>query len=193
MSVGRVKFWLVRLFFFAVANLHVHVALANTKLLIGYPLQCVPYARAVSHIHLFGDAFLWWAEAAGRYARGIAPVQGAVLAFRSIPHMPLGHIAVVTSVINNRTVQVTQANWVRGTITNHVTVQDVSSNNDWSQVQVEIGDGQKWGADYPTHGFIYNRPPIGVGITGSEPQDNEVAEAPPDVPIAANAPDRQLQ
>ena len=73
-------------------------------------LQCVPYAREVSHIDLSGNAFLWWAEAAGRYDRGNAPVEGAVLNFRAIGRMPLGHVAVVTSVIDNRTILVTQAN-----------------------------------------------------------------------------------
>ncbi len=108
-------------------------------------LQCVPYAREVSHIDLTGDAYLWWAEAAGRYARGNVPQEGAVLNFRGIGRMPLGHVAVVTNVINSRTMLVTQANWVPGTITNDVTMQDVSPNNDWSEVQVELGDSQQLG------------------------------------------------
>jgi surface antigen len=170
-------------------------------------LQCVPYAREVSHIDLSGDAFLWWAEAAGRYARGTAPAEGAVLNFRPIRRMPLGHVAVVTSVIDSRTILVTQANWVPGTITNDVTVEDVSLNNDWSQVQVELGDGEKVGAPYPTYGFIYNQPDDGAviansGVTGQDTtglgmpgaaQGNEVAEAPKPIPVASDAPDRDLQ
>lgn len=156
-------------------------------------LQCVPYAREVSHIELSGDAFLWWAEAAGRYARGDAPAEGAVLNFRPIGRMPLGHVAVVTSVIDNRTVLVTQANWVRGTITNDVTVQDVSANNDWSEVQVELGDGARLGAPYPTYGFIYNQPDNGTLVAGNAAQGNEVAEAPRPAQLAADAPDRNLQ
>jgi len=157
-------------------------------------LQCVPYAREVSHIDLSGDAFLWWAEASGRYARGNTPVEGAVLNFRPIRRMPLGHVAVVTSVIDSRTILVTQANWVPGTITNDVTVEDVSDNNDWSEVQVELGDGAKTGAPYPTYGFIYNQPDTGTIIAGTNPaQPNEVAEAPTAIPAATDAPNRNLQ
>jgi surface antigen len=156
-------------------------------------LQCVPYAREVSHINLSGNAFLWWAEAAGRYARGTTPVEGAVLNFRAVGRMPLGHVAVVTSVIDNRTVLVTQANWVRGTITNDVTVQDVSPNNDWTQVQVELGDSETWGAAYPTYGFIYNQPASSTIIASGAAQGNEVAEAPRAAPVLSEAPDRNLQ
>lgn len=173
-------------------------------------LQCVPYAREVSHIDLSGDAFLWWAEAAGRYARGDSPVEGAVLNFRPIRRMPLGHVAVVTAVIDSRTILVTQANWIPGTITNDVTVEDVSDNNDWSQVQVELGDGEKVGAAYPTYGFIYNQPDDGTVIANSGApnasglgtgglgapggsQGNEVAEAPRPIPVSTEAPDRNLQ
>jgi surface antigen len=153
-------------------------------------LQCVPYAREVSHIELSGNAFLWWAEAAGRYARGATPQEGAVLNFRAIGRMPLGHVAVVTSVIDSRTILVTQANWVPGTITNDVTMEDVSANNDWSAVQVELGDSSKWGAAYPTYGFIYNQPE--TVIAGAAPA-TEVAEAPAARSIAQSAPNRSLQ
>jgi surface antigen len=161
-------------------------------------LQCVPYAREVSHIDLSGNAFLWWAEAAGRYARGNTPVEGAVLNFRSIRRMPLGHVAVVTAVIDSRTILVTQANWIRGTITNDVTMQDVSPNNDWTMVEVELGDTSTWGAAYPTYGFIYNQPDTGTGTTttiaaSDTPQTTEVAEAPKPIPLATDAPDRSLQ
>jgi surface antigen len=157
-------------------------------------LQCVPYAREVSHIDLSGDAFLWWAEASGRYARGDTPVEGAVLNFRPIRRMPLGHVAVVTSVIDSRTILVTQANWVPGTITNDVTVEDVSDNNDWSQVQVQLGDGAKMGDPYPTYGFIYNQPDTGTIIAGNTPaQGNEVAEAPTAISTPTDAPNRNLQ
>ncbi|WP_297370130.1 CHAP domain-containing protein [Acidocella sp.] len=155
-------------------------------------LQCVPYAREVSHIALTGDAYLWWAEAAGRYARGSTPAEGAVLNFRPIGRMPLGHVAVVTGIINSRTILVTQANWVRGTITNDVTVQDVSPNNDWSQVEVELGDSSSWGAAYPTYGFIYDRPDTGTVIAANG-QGGEVAEAPTVAPVATQAPNRNLQ
>jgi surface antigen len=155
-------------------------------------LQCVPYAREISHISLSGNAYLWWAEASGRYARGNAPVQGAVLNFRAIGRMPLGHVAVVTAVIDNRTILVTQANWVRGTITNDVTVQDVSPNNDWTNVKVELGDTSASGASYPTYGFIYNQPDNGTVIAANG-QSTEVAEAPPVTQVSDEAPNRNLQ
>jgi surface antigen len=159
-------------------------------------IQCVPYAREVSHIQLAGNAFLWWAEASGRYARGNEPMQGAVLNFRAIRRMPLGHVAVVTAVVDSRTILVTQANWVHGTITNDVTVQDVSPNNDWTQVQVELGETSTLGAPYPTYGFIYNQPATTTTIASNDAtqaQGNEVAEAPRAVPVQLDAPDRNLQ
>jgi surface antigen len=155
-------------------------------------LQCVPYAREVSHIQLAGNAYLWWAEAAGRYARGNAPEEGAVLNFRSVGRMPLGHVAVVTAVLDNRTILITQANWVRGTITNDVTVQDVSPRNDWSLVKVELGDSSQWGSPYPAYGFIYNRPDAGTVIAANG-QGNEVAEAPAAARLGGEAPNRNLQ
>ncbi len=161
-------------------------------------LQCVPYAREVSHIQLSGDAFLWWAEAAGRYSRGSTPVEGAVLNFRSIRRMPLGHVAVVTAVLDSRNILVTQANWIPGSITNDVTMHDVSPDNDWSEVQVELGDSSRWGAAYPTYGFIYNQPagsatPDSSTVVASAAQGDEVAEAPKPQTIVSDAPDRNLQ
>ena len=156
-------------------------------------LQCVPYAREVSHIDLSGNAFLWWAEAAGRYGRGNTPAVGAVLNFRSIGRMPLGHVAVVTAVLGPRTILVTQANWVPGSITNDVTVQDVSADNDWTDVKVELGDGATMGSAYPTYGFIYNHADTGTVIASGYGGRNEVAEAPVASPVASEAPDRNLQ
>src|SRR6195256_6966216 len=43
------------------------------------PLQCVPYARAHSAIKIYGDAYTWWDQAAGKYPRGTLPEPGAVL------------------------------------------------------------------------------------------------------------------
>ena len=158
-------------------------------------LQCVPYAREVSHINLSGDAFLWWAEAAGRYGRGHLPVVGSVLNFRSTGRMPLGHVAVVTAILNTRTILVTQANWIPGTITNDVTVEDVSPENNWSAVRVEYDNTNAMGSSaYPTYGFIYNRPAGAQTIYASNAGGrNEVAEAPAVRPIAAEAPNRNLR
>ncbi len=153
-------------------------------------LWCVPYARDVSHIDLTGDAFLWWAEAAGRYARGTRPVVGAVLNFRSSPRIPLGHVAVVEKVINSREVLVDQANWVPDTVTREVPVIDVSRNNNWSAVQVSIGDG-RFGMTYPTYGFIYDQTPGGMIYANND--GTEVAEAPAPHKIRLIAPNRTLR
>lgn len=157
-------------------------------------LQCVPYAREVSHIELEGDAFLWWAEAAGRYQRGHMPVVGSVLNFRSTSRMPLGHVAVVTAVLGAREILVTQANWVPGTVTNDVTVEDVSPDNNWSAVRVEYGNSSAMGSVYPTYGFIYKTPAYAPTIYASNAGGrNEVAEAPAVRPIAAQVPNRSLR
>ncbi len=147
-------------------------------------IECVPYAREISHVELSGDAFLWWAEAAGHYQRGSEPAPGAILNFRSIRRMPLGHVAVVEKVINNREILVNQANWEPGRVTTDVPVIDVSPRNDWTDVQVALGDG-RFGSSYPTYGFIYSQAPsvgpVGTAIASNnaaQPAASEVAEAP---------------
>jgi surface antigen len=123
-------------------------------------MECVPYARQVSGIDLKGDAYLWWGEAAGRYERGSMPAPGSVLNFRSNGRMRLGHVAVVTEVVNQREIMVTQANWggpgfVRGGISRDIAVVDVSPANDWTAVRVALGHSSHYGSVYPTYGFIY--------------------------------------
>lgn len=153
-------------------------------------LWCVPYARDVSHIDLTGDAFLWWAEAAGRYGRGERPEAGAVLNFRSSRRIPMGHVAVVAQVINSREVLVNQANWVPDRVSHDVPVIDVSPNNNWSEVQVSIGDG-RFGSTYPTYGFIY--PKQSNGLVYANSGSTEVAEAPVTHKIRLIAPNRTLR
>lgn len=135
-----------------------------------YGISCVPYAREVSGIMVVGDAWKWWYNAAGHYARGDRPEVGSVLNFRSNSRMPLGHVAVVDRIVNPREIIVEHANWgsygVRGGVMRNVTVVDVSEANNWSAVRVELGRGADFGSVYPTYGFIYNRPDTGV-ITAS--------------------------
>lgn len=147
-------------------------------------ISCVPFARAASGIDLKGNAATWWDAASGVYQRGSAPEIGSVLNFRATGRMPLGHVAVITSVINAREVDIDHANWAgsRGSIARSVAVMDVSTANDWSEVRVGLGHGE-FGSVYPTYGFIYDRPdrgtmqakatihPKGAGF-------DEVAEAP---------------
>jgi surface antigen len=123
--------------------------------------QCVPFARLMSGIQIFGDAHTWWQQAAGRYQTGFTPKAGAVLCFKPTGHMQLGHVAVVSQVLTDRIIQITHANWSiigagRGQIEKNVTVIDVSPAGDWSQVKVWYDPARDLGATvYPTYGFIY--------------------------------------
>src|ERR1700756_4608926 len=123
--------------------------------------QCVPFARMISGIELFGDAWTWWRQAAGKYAQGFAPKTGAVLVFKPTGVMNKGHVAVVSRVLTDRVIQVTHANWSiidgsRGQVEKDVTVVDVSRVGDWSQVKVWFDPAHALGSTvYPTYGFIY--------------------------------------
>lgn len=120
-------------------------------------LQCVPYARIVSGVNIRGDALTWWDQAAYRYQRGRAPRLGAVLAFRPSGPMTLGHVAVVSKLLDERRLLIRHANWsVPGAIEEDVPVIDVSEEGDWSEVRVWHSPTQKMGArTNPTFGFIY--------------------------------------
>ncbi len=120
-------------------------------------LQCVAFARADSDVVLPGNAVNWWQNAKGVYARGTVPEVASVLNFRANPRMRLGHVAVVTRVVDSRTIQIDQSHWNANGISRNVTVVDVSSNNDWSAVRVAIGHHGTFGSIYPTFGFIYPR------------------------------------
>lgn len=120
-------------------------------------LQCVPFAREVSGIEIRGNAYTWWDQAAGRYARGHTPKVGAVLAFASIAKMRNGHVAMVSEIVSDREVLLTHANWsTRGGIERNVRAVDVSEAGDWSRVRVWFGPMRGLGLTaYPTKGFIY--------------------------------------
>jgi surface antigen len=124
-------------------------------------LQCVPYARQVSGIRIYGDAHTWWTQAAGKYERGYVPRVGAVMAFRPHGKMVLGHVAAVSRIIDSRTVLIRHSNWSpingrRGQIENDVEAVDVSPNNDWSEVRVWFDPIQALGGTHwPVQGFIY--------------------------------------
>ena len=124
-------------------------------------LQCVPYARALSGVSIFGDAYTWWGKADGKYDRGNAPEVGAVLAFQPHGNMRLGHVAAVRRVVDDRTIIISHANWstiggVRGHIEEDVRAVDVSEDNDWSRVRVWYTPNAALGnTEWPAHGFIY--------------------------------------
>lgn len=128
-------------------------------------LQCVPYARQVTGIEIYGDAHTWWSQAEGRYARGFKPKVGAVMAFRPSGNSTLGHVAAVSRLVDSRTVLVRHANWSpingrRGQIEDNVQVVDVSEANDWSAVRVWYAPLQALGGSVrPVQGFIYPAKP----------------------------------
>ncbi len=118
-------------------------------------LECAPFARQVSGIQLYGDAYSWWDQAAGRYARGTEPAPGGVLVFRRSGRLESGHVSVVDRVVSAREITVTQSNWVHRRITRGDLVLDVSDRNDWSAVRVWWAPiGALGGTVYPTYGFI---------------------------------------
>jgi len=123
--------------------------------------QCVPFARLISGIQIFGDAYTWWQQAIGKYDVGFQPKAGAVLCFKPTERMRLGHVAVVSQVLTDRIVQITHANWSpiegsRGKVEKDVTLVDVSPQGDWSQVKVWYDPNRDLGGStYATYGFIY--------------------------------------
>lgn len=125
--------------------------------LTGKVLQCVPFARRLTGIAIFGDAHTWWKQAQGRYSRGHQPREGAVLAIKPYANSKLGHVAAVSKVVDARTILISHANWSSpGQIERNVTALDVSADNDWSQVRVWYGPNRKLGTTrWPVAGFIY--------------------------------------
>jgi surface antigen len=142
------------------------LASARHRATPSYGISCVPYAREASGIFVAGNAWQWWENASGQYARGYRPEPGSVLAFRSTGRMRLGHVAVVTRVVNAREVIVDHANWpssaMYGGVSRDVMVVDVSEANNWSAVRVQLSRTADFGSIYPTYGFIYNRPDNGM-------------------------------
>lgn len=153
---------------------------------VSYGISCVPYARAVTGMGIKGNAKDWWNNASGIYARGHVPESGAVMSFQGTRSMSLGHVAVVTRVLDNRTVEIDHANWrgpgaSKGGVFKNIPVVDVSANNDWSKVRVGLGhSGDYGGTVYPTNGFIYDRPDNGSMLAAATVRSTTtVAEATP--------------
>ncbi|WP_245968660.1 CHAP domain-containing protein [Hephaestia caeni] len=132
--------------------------------LLDYVGQCVPFARAASGIQIYGDAWTWWGQAEDRYQRGHTPRIGSVIVFARSPKLRLGHVAVISRIVDSRVAMVTHANWSRidgerGHAEQDVTLYDVSPGNDWSQVRVWYRDMDGLGGStYPVSGFIYPAP-----------------------------------
>src|SRR3546814_8102522 len=76
--------------------------------LLDYVGQCVPFARAASGIQIYGDAWTWWGQAEDRYQRGHTPRIGSVIVFAKSPKLRLGHVAVISRIVDARVAMVTQ-------------------------------------------------------------------------------------
>ena len=122
----------------------------------GQPMQCVPYARAESGISIFGDAYTWWDQAAGRFARTDRPRVGAVLVLADYAGPKRAHLAVVRRIASSRAIVVDHANWLNdGAIYLNSPVVDASPRNDWSEVRVWHTPGNHLGGrTYKVRGFI---------------------------------------
>lgn len=160
---------------------------ARAQSLLDYNGQCVPFARAASGIQIYGDAWTWWDQAQGRYQRGQRPRVGAVLAFAKSNRLKLGHVAVVSRIVDKRVLMITHANWSRfsgkrGHPEQDVTLFDVSPRGDWSLVKVWYRDQNGLGSSvYPAHGFIYGTPEPSAG--------REVRPARPSIELSSRQPD----
>jgi surface antigen len=137
------------------------------------PLQCVPYARDHSQIALYGDAYTWWDQAAGRFARGASPKAGAVMVLNGYAGPGRAHVAVVREIVDAREIRIDHANWLDdGAIYVGDPVRDVSPDNDWSQVRVYNLKTEAWGGRiYSVQGFI--------GPDGADPQAMHLARNQP--------------
>lgn len=123
------------------------------------PMQCVPFARMVSGIAIRGNAWTWWGQADGEFAKSHKPEVGSVLVLRKTPRLRYGHVAVVSSVEGPRRITVAHSNWgwnraTRARIHTAMPVIDVSPANDWSQVRFKDPSVATFGRIYPAHGFI---------------------------------------
>jgi hypothetical protein len=87
------------------------------------------------------------------------------MSFRPYHAMTLGHVAMVSRVIDERTVLLRHANWSpidgrRGNVELDVRAVDVSPDNDWSAVRVWYAPiGDLGTTHWPVNGFIYKHKP----------------------------------
>ncbi|HWK46509.1 MAG TPA: CHAP domain-containing protein [Stellaceae bacterium] len=148
-------------------------------------LQCAIFARSETGVHLYGDAWRWWEQAAHDYPRGQRPKLGALLVFKRANGMQHGHVAVVSAVLGPREIAIDHANWSRGRVARRISVVDASPDNDWTIVRVKTEGTTTYGRGNPSYGFIY--PDHGAaGVqhalrslkADSEPDDWQPAEVP---------------
>ncbi|QCE33815.1 CHAP domain-containing protein [Acetobacteraceae bacterium] len=121
-------------------------------------LQCVGYVHlAAPNFKIRGDAHTWWKHADEQnYVKGHTPEPGSVLSFRATKKMVYGHVAMVRSQEDDRTIRIDHAHWGINGIDHNIRCVDVSEKNDWTAVRVALRSNEKLlGSVYPTNGFIY--------------------------------------
>ena len=133
------------------------------------PTQCAAFVREISGIPLRGDAWTWWDQAAGRFERGEAPRESAILVLRATDQLRYGHVAIVRHVVGPRVITVTHANWgnddpTRRLVHDSMPVVDVSPANDWSELRFWNAQARAFGKVYPAYGFIY---PLGASLASA--------------------------
>lgn len=118
---------------------------------VSYAIQCVPYARMITGIMIYGDAHTWWSQAPGLgYTRGDDPEIKAVISFPIQSGMPVGHVGVVRSIVSSNKIKIDHANMpADGQVRTGVEVIDVSGN--WTRVKVGGGS-----TEWNINGFIYD-------------------------------------
>src|SRR5690606_7209482 len=84
---------------------------AKTKTARNPGINCVQYVRSVSDIEVSGDGWMWWERAGERHERGAMPQPGAVMVFKRTKSMVHGHVAVVSELVDERTIRINHANW----------------------------------------------------------------------------------
>lgn len=141
--------------------------------------MCVLYARSLSDFTIHGNAWTWWNQAADRYGRGHRPEVGSVLVFERSRAIPLGHVAVVSGIVNSREIKVDHS-WLNGQgLYRGMLVLDTSPRNDWSQVRVWDPAIHGLGnTNYPTYGFIYPHGGAGGHVVETELASREPSARP---------------
>jgi hypothetical protein len=124
------------------------------------PTQCALFAREFTGIHIRGDAWTWWDQAAGLYPRKNEPRANTILVLRATPQLKLGHVGIVKRVVGPREILITHANWgnddpTRRIIHDSTAVVDVSPGNDWTQLRFWNAPAHAFGKVYAAYGFIY--------------------------------------
>lgn len=125
---------------------------------------CVAHVRNLTGIMIPANAWGWWDGAAGVYERGHVPTVGSILVWRRAGNLPLGHVGVVSGIVDSRTILVDHS-WDSDALRRNQRVVDNSPNNDWSRVSVYYTPTGNMGGDYPIYGFVY--PP------GTEPSADQ--------------------